>query len=260
MPDDVIVDRAGAVATITMHRPGKLNAFTGAMRVDLLAALQDAGGDERVRAVVLQGAGSAFGAGQDLSNVADGADLGALLQSEYVPIIRSIRTMPKPVIAAVRGVAAGAAANLALACDIVVATESARFIQAFIRIGLLPDVGGTWILPRLIGLARARAIAMLGLPVGGRDAAAWGMIWRAVPDDQLDAEIDALTASLVALPTDALAAVKQAFEMSGDHTLDEQLALESALQTPLGYSDDFREGRQAFLDKRPPQFGIKPNR
>lgn len=257
MTNEVIVERADFVATITLNRPGKLNAFTDAMRAGLLTALQGVAADESVRVVVLRGAGAGFGAGQDLSDVAEDADLGALLETGYAPIVRSIRAMPKPVLAAVHGVAAGAGANLALACDIVVATESARFIQAFIRVGLLPDVGGTWMLPRLIGLSRARAIAMLGLPVTGRDAAAWGMIWRAVPDDALDAEIDTLAVSLAALPTHALAATKQAFDVSVGHSLDQQLAWESKHQTMLGHSADFREGRQAFLGKRQPRFGTK---
>ena len=187
----------------------------------------------------------------------DGADLGQLLETGYAPLIRLIRSMPKPVLCAVRGVAAGAAANLALSCDVVLAAESARFIQAFIRIGLLPDVGGTWLLPRLIGDARARAIAMLGLPVTGRQAADWGMIYRAVTDDQLDAEVSALGATLAALPTHAIGLMKRAFTEASSNTLDQQLALENILQTELGHSPDFQEGRQAFLAKRSPQFSGK---
>ena len=169
----VIVTRQDAVSSIALDRPDKLNAFDTAMRADLLAALQQAAADEACRAVILTGTGTAFSAGQDLADVEENADLGALLQTGYAPLIHLIRAMPKPVLCAVRGVAAGAAANLALSCDIVLATESARFIQAFIRIGLLPDVGGTWLLPRLIGVARARSIAMLGTPIDGRQAAEW---------------------------------------------------------------------------------------
>ena len=250
----VIVTRQDAVTSIALDRPDKLNAFDTAMRADLLAALQQVAADEACRAVILTGTGTAFSAGQDLADVEENADLGALLQTGYAPLIHLIRAMPKPVLCAVRGVAAGAAANLALSCDIVLATESARFIQAFIRIGLLPDVGGTWLLPRLIGVARARSIAMLGTPIDGRQAAEWGMIHRAVPDDRLDIEANALAAKLATLPTHAIALMKQAFAASDTNTLDQQLALENTLQTGLGHSPDFQEGRRAFLAKRPPNF------
>ena len=253
MPDEIVVSRQAALVTISLNRPAKLNAFNRSMRAALTDALQTAADDASIRAVVLRGEGPGFCAGQDLADVPDDVDLGALLEQEYAPIIRLIRTMPKPVLATVHGVAAGAGANLALACDLVVAAESARFIQAFIRIGLAPDVGGTWFLPRLVGSARARALAMLGLPVSGQDAAAWGMIWRAVPDDRLVAETDVLAATLAALPTLAIAGIKRALDAESA-TVDQQLTLESEIQGELGRSSDFAEGRRAFLEKRPPRF------
>lgn len=250
----MLVSRDGPVTSISLNRPERLNAFDSPLRATLLAALTDAASDKSCRAVLLRAEGRGFSAGQDLADVADGADLGALLTLTYVPIIDCIRTMPKPVVCAVQGVAAGAGANLALSCDIVLAGDTARFIQAFIRIGLLPDVGGTWVLPRLIGLARARAITMLGDPVGAAQAEAWGMIYRAVADDDLIQVATALAARLAELPTQALVCIKQAFDASADNTLGQQLALESDLQGKLGHAADFAEGRRAFLEKRSPRF------
>lgn len=259
MSDEILVTSNGAITTLSLNRPDKLNAINGALRAALHAALVAETTNATSRVVVLRGRGAGFSAGQDLADVADGADLGALLTEEYAPIVRLIRTLPKPVLCAVHGVAAGAAANLALSCDLVVATSSARFIQAFIKIGLLPDVGGTWILPRLIGSARARSIAMLGLPIDGTQAADWGMIHRAVTEDRFDAEVDALATTLAGLPTHAIALMKRAFDAAESKTLDQQLDLENVLQSELGHSPDFREGKQAFLEKRPPRFTGRMN-
>ncbi len=250
----VLVSRDGAVTTIALNRPGRLNAFDATLRSALLDAFSAAAADPACHAVVLRAEGRGFSAGQDLADVEADADLGQLLTDQYVPLINCIRTMPKPVVCAVQGVAAGAGANLALCCDIVLAGDTARFIQAFIRIGLLPDVGGTWVLPRLIGLARARAISMLGDPVGAAQAEAWGMIYRAVPDDDLMQVALALAVRLAELPTSALAAMKQAFAASAANTFDQQLALESELQGRLGKAADFAEGRRSFLEKRPARF------
>lgn len=254
MSADVLTRRSGTVTTVTLNRPDRLNAFNGALRAGLFAALNTAAQDKTCRAVILRGEGRGFSAGQDLADIPDGADLGQLLDTGYAPIIRLIRTMPKPVVCAVHGVAAGAGANLALACDIVLAGETARFIQAFIRIGLLPDVGGTWVLPRLIGMARARAIAMLGEPIGATQAQDWGMIYRAVPDERLLAEAESVAARLAELPAHAIAHMKRAFDAGAANTLDQQLGLENELQSELGYSPDFQEGRRAFLEKRSPRF------
>ena len=254
MDDSVLIERDGAVLRLVLNRPARLNAVTAPMGAAVLAGLRAAAADDAVRAVLLAGAGRSFCAGQDLADVAPGQDLGATLETVFNPIVRAIRAMPKPVVCAVQGVAAGAGANVALACDIVLAGQSARFLQAFIRIGLLPDAGGTWLLPRLAGDARARGMAMLGEPVAAPQAEAWGMIWRCVPDDALAAEAARVAAQLAALPTQAMRLIKQAFAAAGQHTLDQQLDTERDLQREAGATPDCREGIQAFLDKRPPQF------
>ena len=204
--------------------------------------------------MLLHGAGRGFCAGQDLTEVTPGQDLGETLERHFNPLIRRLRTLPKPVVCAVHGAAAGAGANLAFACDIVLAAESARFQQAFIRIGLIPDAGGTWLLPRLAGSARARAMAMLGEPLSGKQAAEWGLIWRCVPDDALMQEAERLATHLATQPTHAMGLIKRALDASEAHTLDQQLDLERDLQREAGGTPDFQEGVQAFLEKRPPQF------
>jgi 2-(1,2-epoxy-1,2-dihydrophenyl)acetyl-CoA isomerase len=257
LDDSLLVEQDAGVLRLTLNRPDRLNALTGPMHAALMAALHQAQ-DPAVRAVLLTGAGRGFCAGQDLTEVTPDHDLGATLEQRFNPLIRALREMPKPVVCAVHGVAAGAGANLALACDIVVAGQSARFIQAFVRIGLIPDAGGTWVLPRLVGDARARAMAMLGEPVGAAQAEAWGLIWRVVPDEVLAETAAAIAATLAALPTEAMRLMKQAFAASGQNTLGAQLDLERDLQRAAGRTPDFREGVQAFLEKRPARFTGRP--
>jgi 2-(1,2-epoxy-1,2-dihydrophenyl)acetyl-CoA isomerase len=247
---------------LTLNRPDKLNAFTRAMHAELREALGTAATDPECRVVVLTGAGRAFSAGQDLADTgaASGAamDAGKMLEEAYNPLIKLITTLEKPIIAAVNGIAAGAAANIALACDLVYAARSASFLQAFARIGLIPDAGGTWVLPRLVGPARARGLAMLAEPLPAERAEAWGLIWKCVDDDKLEAEVTAVAEKLAAAPTYALALAKQALAASTTNTLAQQLDLERDLQRLAGTSPDAREGISAFLEKRPPRYtGLK---
>lgn len=256
--DHLLVSTADGITRLTLNRPDKLNALTRAMMRDLEAALERAAVSPDCRAVVLTGAGRAFCAGQDL---ADGVyveggpqpDLGLVLD-QYNPVIRRIRTLPKPVVAAVNGIAAGAGASLALACDLVFAARSANFMQAFARIGLIPDCGSTWMLPRLIGEARARGLAMLAEPLPAEKAEAWGLIWKAVDDDKLAAEVDAAASRFASGPTYGFALQKQAFAGAAQNALDAQLDLERALQSKAGASPDYAEGVGAFLAKRKPSF------
>jgi 2-(1,2-epoxy-1,2-dihydrophenyl)acetyl-CoA isomerase len=246
------------IARVTLNRPDKLNAFNIAMHADLRSALEQARRG-KARVLVLTGAGRAFSSGQDLSDrsvVVGGAplDLGATIDATYNPLIRGLRELPCPVIAAVNGVAAGAAANVALACDLVIAAKSAAFIQAFGKIGLLPDSGGTWTLPRLVGTARALGLAFTAERLSAEQAAAWGMIWRCVEDAELGPTVDELARQLAAAPTLALARTKEAMYGSWQRTLSEQLDVERDLQRGLGASADFREGVAAFLEKRAPRF------
>ena len=258
LSDTVQVKQDAGVLTLTLNRPDRLNSFNEPMQQALMAGLDRAADDAAVRAVVLTGAGRGFCAGQDLAEVTPGQDLGHTLETRFNPLIRAVRALPKPVLCAVHGVAAGAGANLAFACDIVIAAQSARFLQAFVKIGLIPDAGGTWLLPRLAGDARGRAMAMLGEPVGAPQAEAWGLIWRAVPDDTLTAESIRIATQLAALPTEAMRLIKQAFAASATHTLDQQLDLERDLQREAGHTPDFHEGVRAFLEKRPPTFTGQP--
>ncbi len=247
------VTKAEGVTTITLNRPEVMNALNRVMRVELTAALREA---HSGRVVVLTGAGRAFCSGQDLGDAQSlgAVDFEATLNDEYVPMIRAITEAPVPVIAAVNGAAAGAGANLALACDLVIAAESATFIQAFARIGLIPDAGGTSFLPRRVGLQRAMGAALLAEPVSATKAEAWGMIWEAVPDARFAEVVAARAAQLAAGPTGAFAALKQALRGAFDQDLETQLALEARLQGSCGASDDFREGVTAFLEKRRPAF------
>lgn len=243
------------VLTLTLNRPERLNAFNVALHAALAAALARARDDEACRAVLLTGAGKGFCAGQDLSDrsVAPDAtrpDLGESLELRYNPLVRAIKALPKPVVCAVNGAAAGAGANIALACDIVLAARSAKFLQAFARIGLIPDSGGTWTLPRLVGGARARAAILLAEPIGAEQAEAWGMIHRAVNDEALPGEALALARKLAAGPTYSYGLIKQALDASATNTLDAQLDLERDLQRLAGASDDYGEGVRAFKEKR----------
>ena len=252
----ILIETRPGYRVITLNRPERLNALTVEMADALMAALAAAEADKTCRAVLLTGAGRGFCAGQDLTAIVDaGGDEIAALLDHYNPLISRLRALPLPVVCAVNGVAAGAGANLALACDIVLAAQSASFVQAFAKIGLVPDCGGTWFLPRLVGAARARALAMLADPLPAATAAEWGMIWQAVPDDRLIDEAHALAARLAQGPTAALALIKQGLEESAVNDLDAQLDLERDLQAEAAATPDHAEGLRAFLEKRPPASG-----
>jgi 2-(1,2-epoxy-1,2-dihydrophenyl)acetyl-CoA isomerase len=257
--ESILYESANGIARITLNRPERLNSFTSAMHGELRDALARVGGERGARVLLLTGAGRGFCAGQDLSDraVAPGdapVDLGESIESNYRPLVLALRSLPLPVVCAVNGVAAGAGANIALACDIVVATQSASFIQAFCKIGLIPDSGGTYFLPRLAGSARAMGLAMLGDKLSAQQAAEWGLIWKCVEDAAFASTVDALLAQLAQAPTRGLAAIKRALHASADATLEAQLDRERDLQRELGYSADYREGVSAFLAKRPPRF------
>jgi 2-(1,2-epoxy-1,2-dihydrophenyl)acetyl-CoA isomerase len=247
----ILVEKRAGYRQITLNRPDRLNALTAAMGTTLLAALSEAEADPECRAILLTGAGRGFCAGQDLVEV--GADIKGLLDG-YNAVIRKLRALEMPVVCAVNGVAAGAGANLALACDIVLAAKSASFVQAFARIGLIPDVGGTWFLPRLVGAARARALAMLAEPLPAERAEAWGLIWQAIDDDTLMDAAQALAARLAQGPTVGLALMKRALDAAGSNTLDQQLDLERDLQGEAARTPDYAEGVRAFLERRPAKF------
>lgn len=249
----------GGIARLTLNRPDRLNSFTAAMHGEVADALtRIESGAEGARTLVLTGAGRGFCAGQDLNDraVAPGTtvDLGDSVERFYNPLVRRLAALNMPVICAVNGVAAGAGANLAFACDIVIAARSAKFIESFANIGLIPDTGGTWTLPRLAGLPRALGMALTGEPVGAERAEAWGLIWKCVDDDKLADEATALATRFAAGPTLGLAATKHAIRQSGLKTLDEELDNERDLMRRLGGSEDYREGVAAFLAKRAPVF------
>lgn len=247
------------IAVLTLNRPDKLNSFTQAMHLEVRDALENLQADKSVRVLVLTGAGRGFCAGQDLSDRAvepgaPGVDLGESVEKFYAPLVMTLRSLPMPVICAVNGVAAGAGANLALACDIVLAAKSASFVEAFCKLGLIPDTGGTWHLPRLIGMARATGLAMLGEKLTADRAEEWGLIWRAVPDDALMDQAMAMAEHFASAPTKGLAYTKKALQMSYANTLPDQLQLEAQMMRELGYSHDYREGVAAFMAKRPAHF------
>ncbi len=254
--DGILFDRDGQLAIITLNRPETYNSFNKAMALRLQDVLDRCAEDDDIRAILLTGAGKAFCAGQDLKEVTspDGPPLADIVAKHYNPIIHKIRRLPKPVVAAVNGVAAGAGANIALACDIVVAARSARFIQAFSKIGLIPDSGGTYFLPRLVGFQRASALMMLGDPVGADEAVQMGMIYRAIEDEHFEEETLRLGRKLAAMPTKGLAMTKQALNRAYVNDLAAQLALEAELQPRAGETEDYKEGVAAFLEKRKPEF------
>jgi len=257
--DTVIISKSDGVTCLTLNRPDKLNSFNEEMHKTLYAAMRDAANDDSCRTVLLTGAGRAFCAGQDLGDrdpekMEGAVDLGQTLDKFYNPLIRLMRGMNKPIICAVNGVAAGAGANVALICDVVIAAQSAKFIQAFSKIGLVPDSGGTWSLTKLIGEARAKAITLTGMPVGASQAADWGMIWSAVEDDKLMETAEELAQQFSQGPTIGLGLTKQAIQAAGTNSLDEQLDLERDFQRHAGNTPDYAEGVSAFVQKRKPAF------
>ncbi|MDJ0953547.1 MAG: 2-(1,2-epoxy-1,2-dihydrophenyl)acetyl-CoA isomerase PaaG [Acidimicrobiia bacterium] len=259
MASPVLTSQQEGLLAITLNRPDRLNAFTTGMLEQFNTVLQEAADNPRVRTVLLTGAGRGFCVGQDLNDraVTPGAappDLGESLEHRYNPAVRTMRSMPKPVVVAVNGVAAGAGANLALAGDVVFAARSARFIQSFAKLGLIPDSGGTYFLPRRIGTARAMGLALLGDSLGAEKAAEWGLIWAAVDDESLLETATDVARELAAGPTGGFAKTKEAINASGGNSLDAQLDLERDLQRSAGYSADYAEGVAAFLAKRAPQF------
>lgn len=250
---------ADGVGKITLNRPDRLNSFTVQMHEELADALSRVEQSAEVRALLLTGAGRGFCAGQDLSDRAvspgsDGVDLGHSVETYYSPLIKRLTTLGRPVVCAVNGVAAGAGANIAFACDIVIAAKSAKFIQSFANIGLIPDSGGTWVLPRLAGQARALGLALTGEPLPAEMAEQWGMIWKCVADDELSDEASALARRLAAGPTRGLAATKAALRSSFGRSLDDALDMERDLMRELGQSADYQEGVAAFMGKRRPTF------
>jgi len=257
--EHILYEIRDGVARVTLNRPDRLNSFNDAMHAELRDALARIRSDASARAMLLTGAGRGFCAGQDLSDraVAPGGpavDLGASIDRNYKPLVLALRALPMPVVCAVNGVAAGAGANIALACDIVIAAKSASFIQAFSKIGLVPDSGGTYFLPRLVGTARAMGLALTGDRLSAEQAAAWGLVWQCVDDGELLATAEAIAGQFAAGPTRGLAAIKQALYRSGANDLEAQLDLERDLQRTLGFGDDYREGVAAFVEKRAPRF------
>jgi len=254
--ETIVAERTGHIARITLNRPDRLNSFTRAMHAELRAALGNLG-DARV--VVLTGAGRGFCAGQDLNDRAVSAtsgptDLGETVEECWNPLVRTLAELPQPIIARVNGVAAGAGASLAMACDIAIAATSAKFIQSFSALGLVPDTGGSWHLTRHLGQARAMALALTGEPLSAEKAADWGLIWKAVDDDSLDSEVDAVATRLASLPPLGLAAIKNIIRTSWDRSLTQELDLQRDEMRRLGFTDDYREGVAAFLEKRPAIF------
>src|SRR5436853_652850 len=255
----VLVSLDAGVLTITLNRPDKLNALNPEMLSALRAALERATDEPEIRVVIITGAGRGFCTGQDLAerDVSAGAapiDLSVSLGSHYNPLVRRLRALPKPIICAVNGVAAGAGANIALACDLVIAARSATFVQAFARLGLVPDAGGTYFLPRLVGTARAMGLALLAEPLSAERAEQWGLIWKAVDDARLAEEAQKLARTLANGPTRGYGLAKKAIYASAGNSLDAQLDLERDLQREAGLSEDYREGVTAFKEKRSPRF------
>ena len=255
----ILWDVTDGVATVTLNRPDSLNALTEGMHAELREVISRLEVPGTARVLVITGAGRAFSAGQDLQEAmaagsAAGFDAGSTLERNYNPLLKRLRALPMPVVAAVNGVAAGAAASLALACDLVVAARSASFLQAFARIGLVPDAGGTHALPRRVGMARAMGLALLAEPLPAETAAEWGLIWKCVDDADFAAEVQALATRLAAGPTGTYVLIRQAMLAALDNGWEAQLALEADLQRQAAAGGDFREGVAAFLEKRKPRF------
>jgi 2-(1,2-epoxy-1,2-dihydrophenyl)acetyl-CoA isomerase len=253
--ETILFTNEAGIARLTLNRPDRLNSFTVKMHEEVADALSNLDG---ARVLVVTGAGRGFCAGQDLNDRAvapgEAVDLGHSVETYYNPLIRKLTSLPFPVIARVNGVAAGAGANIALACDIVVAAKSAKFIQSFASIGLIPDSGGTWVLPRLVGQARALGLALTAEPLAADMAAQWGLIWKAVEDEALDAEVDSLAEKFAGAPTKGLARIKKMIRASWGHSLDEELDLQRDSMRELGFGEDYREGVAAFMAKRKPNF------
>ena len=256
--ENIIYSNSDSIATITLSRPEKLNSFNVAMHLELQDALAKIKADKSIRVLLLTGSGRGFCAGQDLSDRAGGSglpiDLGLTVKKYYAPLVLALRQLPLPVICGVNGVAAGAGANIALACDIVIAAKSASFIEVFCKIGLMPDTGGTYFLPRLVGSARAMAMSLLGDKITATQAAEWGLIWKCVDDAALQDELSTLTKNFANAPTRGMAYTKAAIYQSTNNNLEQQLELEGDYMRILGNSHDYKEGVAAFLEKRSPKF------
>jgi len=254
----ILVEQRPGYRIVTLNRPQRLNAFNETMHHALKTALDEAEADTSCRALLLTGAGRGFCTGQDLADRLAKADfkpdLGGSLGAFYNPLVRKLRALPFPVVAAVNGVAAGAGANIALNCDIVLAARSANFVQVFAKVGLIPDSGGTWLLPRLVGHARARGLALLGEPLSAENAESWGLIWKAVDDAALMGEAVKLCENFANAPTRGLSLIKRALNAAETNIFDQQLDLERDLQREAGSTADYAEGVRAFMEKRPPKF------
>ena len=258
--ENIIFTVEAGIARLTLNRPDKLNSFTGAMHAELRSALDHVQNEKNIRVLVLTGAGRAFCAGQDLADPdmqkVDGKmpDIGNLVEANYKPLILRLQNLRVPTIAAVNGIAAGAGASVALACDLVVASKSASFLQAFSKIGLIPDTGGTWFLPQRIGMARAMGLALLADKLPAEKAAEWGLIWSCVEDGEFAGAVDALAKQLSTAPSKALVRTRQAMHAAPGHTLEQQLSMEGGFMRELGWSPDYAEGVAAFMAKRAPNF------
>lgn len=259
--DNIQLDLSDGVARLTLNRPDKLNSFTEAMHAELRDALDRVQANKAARVLVLTGAGRGFCAGQDLADrgmqMAAGGpppNLGDTVENNYKPLVLRLANLRVPTVAAVNGIAAGAGASIALACDLVLAAKSAYFLQAFSKVGLIPDTGGTWFLPQRIGMARALGLALLAEKLPAEKAAEWGLIWAAIDDGEFAATVDRIAAQLAAAPTKALLRTRQAMHTAPTHTLEQQLSMESCFMRELGASPDYAEGVRAFLEKRAPKF------
>ena len=258
--NNILFSVENGIARLTLNRPDKLNSFTGEMHAELRDALDRVQADKAARVLLLTGAGRAFCAGQDLADpdmaATDGKmpDIGNVVEKNYKPLVLRLQNLRVPTIAAVNGIAAGAGASVALACDLVLAARSASFLQAFSKIGLVPDTGGTWFLPQRVGMARAMGLALLADKLPAEKAADWGLIWAAYDDAEFGAKVEALAAQLATLPTKALVRTRQAMHAAPGHTLEQQLSFEGGFMRELGWSRDYAEGVAAFMEKRAPRF------